>query len=494
VSRAKGAYLAGVLAIVVAAAASSGCNSRRASGVADKAGGSSAPLVLRLANSDAIDQPDTPTIQYFADQVALLSRGAIRVQITFGAAGDKVPDVEARTARMVRAGQFDLGLIGARAWDELGIDSFQALQAPFLITSYALLDQVASSSMATQMLAGLNRENLVGLALVPSLLRHPVGLRHPLASLADFAEARIRILPSKATATLISALGAVPVEVSNSAVLAAGAHRQIDGEELSLGNAPGGSIVTANVTFFGKALTIFAGRHVFEQLSERQRRVLQMAAERTVHYVVARPPSESVLARRFCIGGRIELAGKQDLAQLARAARPVYAQLERDPLTRLLIAQIRGLKATTPLDPPLTIPKGCRRLTRAAPASAAAASPTSSLNGTYRWLLTEAAARAFGPPANNPGNAYPSISTVVLRDGKWLSPGSRPTDTGTYTVTGRRIIFIWPRIGSILTFAFRQGRDGSLHLKPVLPMERGDQFAWSGAVWRRVGPPIRTIP
>jgi TRAP-type C4-dicarboxylate transport system substrate-binding protein len=168
------------------------------------------------------------------------------------------------------------------------VKSFQALQAPFLVTNYALLDRVLTSPIANEMLAGLKRQDVVGIALLPGLLRHPVGLRRVLVSPARFRRARVRIQPSKATRALMTALGAKPVGVGNSSVVAAISHRRIDGEELSLANAPGGSTRTANVTFFAKAPTLFASRVAYEQLSHAQRKVLREAAKQTLRHVVAR--------------------------------------------------------------------------------------------------------------------------------------------------------------------------------------------------------------
>jgi TRAP-type C4-dicarboxylate transport system substrate-binding protein len=478
------------LTFALLAGALTGCG---ASGSADKAGGSGAPTVLRLANSNGLQHADVPAVRYFAAQVAKLSGGKLRIHVVYGAAGDEA-GAEARIARMVQAGKFDLGWIGARAWDELGVKSFQALQAPFLITDYTLLDRVADSPLAGKMLAGLNGDGLVGLALVPDLLRHPVGLRRPLVSPADFAGARMRFPPSKATAALLTALGAVPVEVSDGAPPTGSGDGRLDGEELSFPKAFSGTIVTGNVTFFGKVITLFAGRRVYDRLSERQRTVLRKAAGNTLRQVRGHPPSESSLARAFCENyGRIVLASRRDLAALVRAARPVLAQLEADPQTKTYIKEIRKLKATVRADPPLVVPKGCSHSQRAGPAASGKPRSPSIVNGTYRWLLTEAAARAFGPPMTGPDNVYPVVSTAILRDGKWTFTAG-DTDQGTYTVARNRIRFVWPRIGSVLTFTFTQDRDGTLHLTPVPPMDRGDQFVWASQRWRRIGPPIQTVP
>jgi TRAP-type C4-dicarboxylate transport system substrate-binding protein len=404
------------------------------------------------------------------------------VRVVFDAAGQQVVDPEARVARMVRDGTFDLGWIGSRAWDLLGVTSFQALQAPFLVTSYALLDRIATGPLASQMLAGLSRHGFVGLALVPDWLRHPFGLVRPLRSLQDFAGARIRVNPSRATDALMRALGATPAHISNDGVEAARARHEIDGTEGSLGGNLAGGYVTANVSFYAKALTLFAGRRAYARLADDQRAALRNAARQTVARVAAQPPPpEAARARQYCEGGSVVTASRDDITALERAARPVYARLEQDPQTRELIAAIRELRATTPL-PATTAPRACAQ--QAPTAHGRRISP-SALNGTYRWRLTKAGAVAAGDP-NDPDIG--KVMTIKLRDGKWASGGGA---TGTYKVAGNRIAFDGP---FTFTLAFKRRANGDLDIRPVLPMDRGDRFNWASAPWRRVGPPIRDIP
>jgi hypothetical protein len=108
------------------------------------------PPFDEFAASDSSDLAESRLVRYFAAQVGKLSGGKLRVQVTFLAAGAGTPDVEVRTVDLVRAGRFDLGWVAARAWDELGVKGFQALQAPFLITSYPLLDRVLTSPLAVR--------------------------------------------------------------------------------------------------------------------------------------------------------------------------------------------------------------------------------------------------------------------------------------------------------------------------------------------------------
>jgi TRAP-type C4-dicarboxylate transport system substrate-binding protein len=463
------------------AALTAGCDF---GGRGDKAGGSDAPLELRLAAAFPGDTPDVPAIRFFASRVAKLSEGSVRVHVVFSAAGEDAVDPEGDVARMVHDGDYDLGWIGARAWDRLGVSSFQALQAPFFVSTYALLDRIAAGPLASRMLDGLEEEGFVGLALVPDRLRHPMGVSRPFTSLADFAGAGVRVIPSRASDALMRALGARPVHVSNDAMDRAMARGLIDGQEQSFN---GGRYVTANVSFFPKALTLFAARGGYERLGDGQRRALREAAEQTVAHVVAHPPLETALARRYCDGGgRVVNASRDAVTALTRAAQPVYDALERDAQTRTLIAAIRRLKATTPA---VRAPRECARRHPGATGRRAAAS---SLNGTYRWRLTKAGAIAVGDP-NDPEleEADGTVNTMTLRDGRWLLGGGA---TGTYKVAGDRIVFDWPEAAATLTFTFKRLARGDLDVQPVLPMDPGDRFVWASAPWRHVGPPVRDIP
>ena len=472
------------VALVLAAGLLAGCSS----GAADKAGGSSTPVVLRLADSNNSDQPDTGALEYFAAQVAKRSGGSLRIRITYLAAGSATPYVEERTIAAVRAGRFDLGWIGARAWDEVDVKSFRALQAPFLITSKRLLDRVVTSPLAGQMLASLARQNVVGVALVPDYLRHPAGMGRPLVSPADFHGARVRIQPSRVSAAVMKALGAVPVTISNSQIGYAIDQKRVDGQEVAMLSNPGGSVLAGNVLLFAKAMTLFANHDSYNRLTAVEQRMLRDAAAATVRHAVARNPTDAQIAEHFCFDRRrILLATPSELATLAREAQPVYRMLEADPQTRRFIQQIRAWKHTTPSDPAMSVPVGCRQKQRPAQ-SAGRLRAASLLDGTYRWVITRDDAHRYWGPQLNPGDTFPLIGTAILRHGTWRFT-SPEKDSGTYSIHGNRIRFDWPRVASVLVFTFTRDGDRTLHLKPVLPMDPGDQFVWAYKPWQRIAPP-----
>ncbi len=110
---------------------------------------------------------------------------------------------------MVTSGKLDMGLIPSRAWDTEGVTSLRALNAPFLIDSDELLDDVVSSDeLADDLMSGLDKAGVVGLALFPEGLRHPFGLKKPLLGPDDYDGQAIRTPTSKTTAAVFAALGA----------------------------------------------------------------------------------------------------------------------------------------------------------------------------------------------------------------------------------------------------------------------------------------------
>jgi TRAP-type C4-dicarboxylate transport system substrate-binding protein len=465
---------------------------------ADKAGGSEAPEVLRLAAADDAEQPDARFVRYFADRVSQLSGGSLRVRVAWDAAGQDSPGYERGIARLVRDGDYELGWMGARAWDRMGIKRFQALQAPFLVTDHVLLGRIVTGPLSARMLAGLDGHGFVGLALVPDRLRYPFGARGPLASPKDFAGARVRVYPSGATDALIRALGATPVHVSGDDVAAAVGKREIDGAEAALGTNSaneGENQLTANLPFFAKTLTLFAGEGTYQGLDADQRAVIRKAARQTAAYAAGHPLSERALMRDFCSEGRpvsAVAASRRDVAALRQAAQPVYTQLERDPQTRALIAEFRRLKAATPAIPPAAPPPGCAQ---AAPAASGEKRSPSAVNGTYHWRVTGARARAAAQAVGGSPHDEDvgTIGKMTLRDGKWRMGDTDPEDySGTYEIIGRKLVFDWG--GTTLTFRFTREPDGTLQLAPLAPMDPGDAVVWAGGPWRRVGPPVREIP
>ncbi len=376
-SRVRAFTLPAAVALALVASACSG------SGV-DKAGGTRTeqPVVLTLANHE--DGPDD--VQFWIEEVQRRSAGSLRIQVQ-NQWRDQEIDYDKGTIADVQAGKLQLAKVAARAYDTVGVTSFQALLAPLLIDNQTLERRVLESELAGQILAGTGKLGLVGLAVLPTDLRKPLGLSRPLVRVSDYRGARIGVREGEVAKATFSALGATPVGYVAGRPLSG-----LDGVELGLGTIKGNEYdqqakaVTANVTLWPKPVTVVMNRKVFESLTASQQAALQQASVSVIARQLAFRQGEEgrdreVLCQR---GLRFVRASNQELAALRRAVQPVYDTLERNTETRSLLQQIQAMKQETRASATPHAPI-CSQSDSAAAAADHKASP---LDGVYRTSFT----------------------------------------------------------------------------------------------------------
>ena len=110
----------------------------------DKAGGEQhqKPVVLTMANGNGLPLE----LEAFAASVARLSHNTVRIKFENNWRQGS-PSYETEVIADVEAGKADLGWAGSRAFDSVGVPTFDALHAPLLIDSYALEQKVLESPL-----------------------------------------------------------------------------------------------------------------------------------------------------------------------------------------------------------------------------------------------------------------------------------------------------------------------------------------------------------
>jgi TRAP-type C4-dicarboxylate transport system substrate-binding protein len=426
------------LALVAAAivAAVTACT-----GSGDKAGGgSSGPtLVLTLESEDDVQQSGAPE---FARAVARLSGGSMRIELVKAGRSTEI-DFERGVVEDVRRGKAQLGIVGARVWDTLGVKSFRALLAPFLVDSLELQMRVLSSSLRDRMLDGVEQAGVVGIAVLPGPLRRPYGLSRAFVGPNDSRDATIGIRPAGVARATFRALG------GRARANASGDLSGLNGIELDpatlvyngFDQQPGW--LTTNVVLWPKPYSIVMNRRAFDALPERQQELLRRAGRE------AAAPEERQTARdaaaalaQACTAAKLTFveASPRELAALRAAVQPVYDELRRDRVTAQMLSEIAGLRGNE--SHVATEDRRCRRVG----AKVASSSP---LEGTWKLSrgtkqdLIEAgidpknaeALSRLGTPTLvfEPGGRHKGID---LETGKVLS-------TGTYEVEGDvvRLVF-----------------------------------------------------
>jgi TRAP-type C4-dicarboxylate transport system substrate-binding protein len=405
----------------------------------DKAGGPvSKPVVLTLAN----DSSDLSGPQPFATAVNELSHGALQIKIE-GPSG-RLGDLNSETGliKAVQAGKAQLGITGTQAFDTVAAGGFQALEAPFLIESYALQRTVLASDLPQKMLAALKPAGLAGLGLLPGVLARPVGFSRPLLAASDYRGAKIGTLPSLAAKETFRALGATLVTSPGIGGLAGIATDVFAADKVF--NRPGATL-TGNVVFWPWPGVIFMNRRAFESLSAGQRSDLFRAAAKARAAKIYLG-NDTAYLRDWCRrGSKVVTASPADLAGLRVAVRPVYRALEANPATRVFINQITVMRQAVGGSPDsLTCAS-----TRNTGQGSTAASP---LEGTWQVTYTKQELLAAGadPTLISLAEEAWGHFSLTLGSGRWwlrLTGGdpAAPPDYrlayGTYAVAGDTVVF-----------------------------------------------------
>ena len=307
---------------------------------------------LRIATDDDPDRPGAAQIEEFARQVKELSGGKLLIEPVWKAVGHDKDDWDQAVAQAVTAGDFEMALVPARAWDTQGVDAFAALHAPFLVTSNSMLAKVTEPAVADEMLAGLEKAGVSGLALFPEATRTLFSFRGPLLKPADLAGMAVRAPRSDTTYELLKAFGATPDDLVGQAFpdgIAAGNIAAAESSFAFADTLPEPTTATGNLTLYPKVNSLVINIKVSSALSETRLQNLKDAAAATRTWAVGAMTSVADDAAAFCrSGGTVVTATDAELAAFKSAGEAVYAKLEADPETKNRIARIRELAAGEP--------------------------------------------------------------------------------------------------------------------------------------------------
>jgi C4-dicarboxylate-binding protein DctP len=393
------------------------------------------PVELTLANP----YPGDSEIGEWVHEVERLSRGAARIEVRGDWRKGEL-DADRRMLRDVRAGRVDVAHIPAYAWDTLGVQSLQALEAPLLVDSFVLQERVVTGELGATMLAGVRAAGVEPVGLLPGPLKHPVGLARELRGPADYGGAAIGMRPSAVHEATMRALGARVV----ARALGRALPPALDGSEADLSQVDAEPFrgharsVTADVVLWPRPTTLVMNRDAWQDLTSDQQAVLRDAARAAASPFVERERRLERGGLKVLCDGDTSLvrAGAAGAAALRRAVEPVYRRLERDADSRAALEEIRSLKADVPAAPT----PACAT---AEPARVPADSP---VVGT--WQVHVSAKELAAAPRVTGERVEDNWGTITLElaaDGSFEMLNDRypgqPQGLGTWTVRGDVLTF-----------------------------------------------------
>jgi TRAP-type C4-dicarboxylate transport system substrate-binding protein len=391
-----------VAVLVASSAAAGGCS---LGGESDKAGGERRPetVVLTLANHEE----SSLDLDEFAHEVERLSNGSVRIEFRNRWRESDV-DYEPRTIEDVRDGKVDLAKISARAFDVVGVKNLQPYVAPLAVDSYELQREVLHSPLPERMLRGVERLELVGIALMPGELRKPVGVSRPLVEARDYRGARIATRLSELGLRTFRALGATGKAIvpGSDASSFDGFETDITGLQDDYDGSP--RTLAANVNLWPRALVVVMNRGAYKRLSDEQREALRAAGRAAIdpalrHIREREREALGILCRRA--EPILRSATRSQLDALRGATSSLSRNLERDPETRDVAREIAAMRAGVEAEPQPACPREDR------PSTAQAETP---VDGLWRMnTTTDELARVAAPGDVVPENWGESTFALV---------------------------------------------------------------------------------
>jgi len=399
-------------------------------------------VTLTLGATEGRGRPSTEIAETFAARVKALSKGTIVVKIAYQSGrsqGDDTPVSlqEANLVGTVRTGKNALALVPTRAFRTQGVASFQALQAPFLITTEAAMDRVTIGAIAARVQSGLPKLGLTGLGLAPEGLRRPFGFRKPLVSPADFAGIGFQSIRSQQSWTLIRALGARPVDISGQAIEEAIAKGTVKGADSTLVLAANGSLprpgfTAGNLAFFPKVDALIGNAAALKRLKPAQVSLLRQAAASARAWAIAELTERKGRDAYCKAGGTVVTARPSSIEKLRAKAEPVLAAMRADPFTRSVMAEIARWSVRSSMLPPCSH-RSSAELARHATVNAVIPA------GVYRKTVTEHQLLSAGASVTDAKTNGGTWTLTVTADGYQSIHIDSPYPEKTHTCDKRKM-------------------------------------------------------
>lgn len=459
----------------------------------DKAGGAraSGTPTIEIAMRDGSPRLLTP----YAAVVGRIAKVPTRVIARTGW-HDQDVNPEARTIADVRSGRVGFALVSARAFDTLGVDAFAPMLAPFAIDSLEAERRVLSSDLPQRALAALTRLHVVGVAVVPGDLRHPLGLTRPLLRPEDFAGALMGVRGSRLAKQTFEQLGATVTFTAGDDFAG------LDGIESDLTSIEGvradsgGASLAADLALWPRVLVVVANPEAWERLRPEQRTALREAGRAALPAAIDQlRGSDAEAYQVLCRRGRVSFARPTpaDTEALRQALAPVVRGLDGGAVDE--ISRLRAAAGTPPVYPP------CQ------PPARTQTGPATPVDGVWAFDSDEADLRGAHTSADDLTPENWGHWVFAFSRGRFaITQEDREACTwvyGTYSVRGHRMTWdvtdggghgpqdATNRPGEHFDFSWSRFKD-ALHVSRVRGAVSPNNF--DVKPWRRIGDDVSKAP
>lgn len=279
-------------------------------------------------------------LEMFAEAVAEKTGGRVEIEIF----GDRQLGDDKQLLEGVQLGTIDGALVSSPTFPlAAGAKAFDALQLPFLLSSYDQVGDALTSPVAQRMLDSLSDKGMKGLGFYEAGLRHFLTRDRQVETVADFQGLKTRIVPIPLHKRTWEAVDTNPVGMAYGEVYSGLETGTIDAVEINLSSIQSESLyqnakhVTLTGHYFWPGVLVM-NQAKFDALPEDIRQALVEAGHETIqaHYQLAAEQEEK--SAEFLKEQGVTIGELQDLDAMRERMQPILDEwADQDPLIREFI-------------------------------------------------------------------------------------------------------------------------------------------------------------
>lgn len=297
--------------------------------------------VLKFGHAASSKHPFHEGLEDFAARVAAHTGGRIEVQVF----GDRQLGDDKQLLEGLQIGTIEGAMVSSPVLPlVIGAGSFDALQLPFVATSYGQISDLLISPLGDELLATLDAKSITGLGFVEAGLRHFLARDTAVATLDDFAGLKTRIVPIPLHKAIWEAVGVNPIGMAYGEVYSALETGTIEAVEINLSSIQTESLFESakNVTltghYFWPGVIMVAGP-VWASLDAETQAALRRAGREATIEAYRKGAAQEAEARAFLEANGVTIGELDDPGAMRAAVAPVVADwTARDPLIARIVA------------------------------------------------------------------------------------------------------------------------------------------------------------
>jgi tripartite ATP-independent transporter DctP family solute receptor len=232
-----------------------------------------------------------------------------------------------------------------------GKPSFEALQLPFLISSYDNLAKVLSSDAAMALLADLDTAGIKGFSLFEGGQRHYLSTKGPVRTMAELAGLKTRVMNMPMHLAIWEAAGAAPVGMNYGEIYTSLETGVIDGVEINISSLESERFYEAakHFTYTGHYFwtgMLIGNKAKFDSLPEDiQKIMLEAGRDIIVPQVMATKESEARIAKKLEEEEGVQFYQFEEMDKMRAAMAPLIEErVNADPTIAAFVEAVREIE------------------------------------------------------------------------------------------------------------------------------------------------------